>query len=93
VSKYYMLAGLLEEKKFFVFCVFILGTLLNILYFWQIIGAMYFEKPTFKVQTSAITKSAIILAAVLCIVFGIFQNYTLGSAQFIATEILSNLKP
>jgi multicomponent Na+:H+ antiporter subunit D len=93
VSKFYMLTGLLEEKKFYIFSVFILGTVLNILYIWPIISAMFFEKPAFKVQTSGITASGIIIAATLCLLFGIFQNFTVGNAQFIATEFLANLKP
>lgn len=92
ISKFYMMQGLIQEKRFIVFAAFICGSVLNIVYFWQIISAMYFEKPAFKVKTSAITASGIILATLACILFGIFPSFTLEHSQFIATEILANLK-
>lgn len=92
ISKFYMMQGLLQEKRFITFTIFICGAVLNIVYFWQIISAMYFEKPAFKVKTSAITASGIILATVACVLFGIFPALTLEHSQFIATEILATLK-
>ncbi len=53
VTKFYMIQGLIEEKRFAVVGFFIVGSILSIVYFWKIIQQIYFTKQHSHSKTSS----------------------------------------
>ncbi len=92
ISKFYMVQGLVESGKFFVLAIFTVGTVLNMVYIWRIISAMYFEKhPDSEVVFPALSQILIMIPAVVVVIFGVVTNYTLEIPQQIATNFLQSL--
>ncbi len=96
ITKFYMLQGLIEEKRFAVLGFFVFGAILSIVYFWRIIQNIFFAKVKHSTSQVAIVFSTasevtVIISTTICIVFGIFTHFTLAKSQILATIFLQNL--
>lgn len=97
VSKFYMFQGLVEERRFISVGVFVLGTILNVVYMWRIISLMYFsesikhEKTKEEYYTAQFPIVAILVITVLVVLFGFATNFTLAKSRNIATTFLTTL--
>ncbi len=93
VSKFYMFQGLVEEGNFITIAIFVAGSVINIVYMWNIISLMYFPHGEEKKDIS-IAKFPCVIAcgvAMVIVLFGFATNFTLAKSRSIATEFLQRI--
>lgn len=90
ITKFYMIQGMIEEKRFIVVMVFIVGTVLNIMYMWKIIVLMYFKKNEVNIKINNIDTIFIVLIAMVVVIFGFATQLTVDKTQSIAIEFLQS---
>jgi multicomponent Na+:H+ antiporter subunit D len=91
ISKFYMFQGLIEEKRFVVLFTFIMVSVLNVVYLWNVVSPMYFLPISSKTKFANTSITVIIVTVASTILFGVVTNFTLAKSQKIATEFLQSL--
>ena len=93
VSKFYMFQGLVEEGRFVTIGVFVVGSVINILYMWNIVSLMYFPQDEEKKDVSIARFPQVVACgvAVVIVLFGFTTNFTLAKSRSIATEFLQRI--
>lgn len=94
ISKWYLVAGILEAGYWPLAAVVLFGSLLAVVYIWKIVEAAYFEKPIFPNAQEAISDpSASVLIPLYILIaanlwFGIQTEWLVGLAEQIVAQLM-----